>query len=187
MSIRTAQPRDAAAILSIYAYYVENTAVSYEYVPPKEADYQQFIADTLQNYPYLVWQKDGIIHGYAYAHPFNTRKAAEHTCEVSIYVDPLFRGKGIGKALYAALEETLQRMGVNNLYAVIAYPNTEDDPHLTKDSASFHAHMGYQKVGFFHNCGYKFDTWYNLLWMEKILGHEKKPFVPFSALEEAEQ
>lgn len=76
---------------------------------------------------------------------------------------------GLGRRLYEALEEKLRRMGITNMYACITYPK-EEDQYLSKDSAQFHAHMGFEKVGEFHRCGYKFDRWYNVIWMEKIIG-----------------
>ena len=56
-----------------------------------------------------------------------------------------------------------------NLYACIAYPETEDE-YLTTNSADFHAHLGFTEVGHFHQCGYKFGRWYDMIWMEKIIG-----------------
>ena len=64
-------------------------------------------------------------------------------------------------------------MGILNLYACIGYPDVEDE-YLNKNSAEFHAHLGYSKVGEFHKCGYKFDCWYNMIWMEKIIGAHQK-------------
>ena len=70
--------------------------------------------------------------------------------------------------MYEALEERLKAMGIRNLYACIGYPEEEDE-YLTKNSAEFHEHLGYTKVGEFHRCGRKFSRWYNMIWMEKIL------------------
>lgn len=45
--------------------------------------------------------------------------------------------------------------------------------------------MGYSIVGEFHKCGYKFNRWYNMVWMEKTIGeHPDKPeiIIPFSKL-----
>ena len=62
-----------------------------------------------------------------------------------------------------------------NLHACIGYPETEDE-YLTKNSVEFHAHMGYRMVGKFHKCGYKFGRWYDMVWMEKMLGdHPASP------------
>ena len=95
--------------------------------------------------------------------------------ETSIYVSELQKGEGIGKALYKALEEQLSRQHILNLNACIAYPETEDE-HLNKDSVRFHTHLGYRMVGEFYQCGYKFDRWYNMVWMEKRIGaHPSNP------------
>lgn len=92
-----------------------------------------------------------------------------------MYVRQTERRKGIGKQLYGALEEALVRMGILNMNACIAVPK-KSDAHLTKDSIYFHEKMGFQPVGTFHDCGYKFSTWYDMIWMEKMIGeHTDKP------------
>ena len=74
--------------------------------------------------------------------------------------------------LYEALEEKLKAMGIQNMYACIAYLDVEDE-YLTKNSAEFHEHMGFSKVGVFHKCGYKFGRWYDMVWMEKLIGEHR--------------
>ncbi len=167
--IRSATVGDAERLLEIYGYYVENTAISFEYDIPSLCEFEDRIKHTLEKYPYLVLEEDGKIFGYAYAGVFKARAAYDHCCEVTIYIDHNCKGKGYGKALYAALEEALKKIGIINLYACIGDP-IEEDEYLTKDSEHFHAHMGYTKVGDFHRCGYKFGRWYNMIWMEKIIG-----------------
>ena len=172
MMIRSATTEDAARLLEIYAYYVEKTAVSFEYEVPRLDEFKNRIAHTLEKYPYLVLEEDGRIMGYTYAGVFKGRAAYNHCCEVTIYLDRKAKGKGYGRALYEALEEALGRSGIINLYACIAHPVTEDE-FLTRNSEHFHGHMGYTRVGEFHKCGYKFGRWYNMIWMEKIIGsHE---------------
>ena len=68
-------------------------------------------------------------------------------------------------------------MGILNMYACIGYPDNEDE-YLTKNSAEFHSHIGFVQVGEFHKCGYKFGRWYNMIWMEKIIGEQKKDQAP---------
>jgi phosphinothricin acetyltransferase len=169
MTIRTATTTDAARLLEIYSYYVEETAISFEYETPTPEEFRGRIAHTLEKYPYLVLEDEGEIQGYAYAGVFKGRAAYDHCCEMTIYLDRNAKGKGYGKALYEALENALKQMGIINLYACIGDPIVEDE-YLTKNSEHFHAHMGYAKVGEFHKCGYKFGRWYNMIWMEKILG-----------------
>ena len=169
ISLRAAEPFDAERLLEIYAYYVENTAISFEYAVPDVAEFRERIERTRKRYPYLVAEVDGVVQGYAYAGPFVGRAAYDWSCETTIYLAPAARKRGYGRLLYTALERELHRMGILNLYACIGYPATED-AYLDKNSAEFHAHLGFTKVGEFHNCGYKFGRWYDMIWMEKIIG-----------------
>ncbi|MBO4229624.1 MAG: N-acetyltransferase [Clostridia bacterium] len=169
LNIRDAVPGDAERLLTIYSHYVENTAVSFEYEVPSCDEFRRRIENTLRNYPFLVAEKDGVIEGYSYAGVFKDRPAYSHSCEVTIYLDWHERRQGIGRKLYEALEERLKEQGVTNLYACIGDP-IEEDEFLTKDSERFHQSLGYGKVGVFHRCGYKFGRWYNMIWMEKIIG-----------------
>jgi len=172
MVIRAATREDAGSLLKIYSYYVENTAISFEYVAPSLDEFSKRISSTLEKYPYIVLEDDGLIRGYAYAGAFHSRAAYAHCCEVTIYLDHDSKGNGYGKALYEALEKALKKMGIINLYACIADPEVEDE-YLTKNSEFFHQHMGYTKVGEFHKCGYKFGRWYNMIWMEKKIGEHR--------------
>ena len=167
--IRSAAPDDAPRLLEIYRYYIENTAVTYECAVPSEAEFRARIEGTLTRYPYLVAEDGGVILGYAYAGPLVRRAAADHSCEVSIYLDRDVRRRGLGRQLYEALEERLKAMGIRNLYAVIAWTD-HADAYLNADSAEFHARLGYVLAGHLHGCGYKFGRWYDLIWMEKIIG-----------------
>ncbi|MCF0228421.1 MAG: GNAT family N-acetyltransferase [Parasporobacterium sp.] len=170
VTIRNAVPDDAEAILGIYAYYVENTAITFEYDVPSVPEFRHRIETTLKKYPYLVIEQDGAIQGYAYAGTFKGRAAYDWSCEVTIYMDRNAQKCGMGRKLYEALEERLKDMGILNLYACIAYPGEEDE-YLTRNSADFHGHIGYSAVGIFHSCGYKFNRWYDMIWMEKIIGY----------------
>ena len=129
----------------------------------------QIFDDIMKKYPYLVIEQDGKIEGYAYAHAFVGRAAYDWSSELTIYLDHNARKGGLGRRLYEELADRLKKMGILNLYACIGYPQVEDE-YLTKNSAEFHAHLGFELVGTFHNCGYKFDRWYDMVWMEKIIG-----------------
>ena len=169
MLIRNVREDDAEKLLSIYSYYVNNTAISFEYEPPSLAAFRDRIMNTLRSYPYLVAEEDGLIIGCAYAGPFKDREAYQHSCELSIYLDPSKTKHGYGRLLYEALEEELSAIGILNLYACIGDPIAEDE-YLTRNSELFHRHLGFKTVGSFHKCGYKFGRWYNMIWMEKIIG-----------------
>lgn len=169
MEIRKATLDDADAILNIYSYYVEKTAISFEYVTPSKEEFCNRISKTLEKYPYLVAVDNGVIVGYAYAGVFKARRAYDHCVETTIYIDKGLSKQGIGKALYNHLEEELSDIGISNLYACIAVCDEEDE-YLTNNSWEFHEHMGYEVVGRFHSCGKKFGNIYDMIWMEKIIG-----------------
>ena len=186
ITIRTACPEDAGQIRDIYAHYVLHTAVTYEYEVPSLKEMRDRIEHTLRKYPYIAAEEKGEILGYAYAGPFKQRAAYDWGVETSIYVSKDARGRGIGKRLLDSLEEALRRQNILNANACIAVPGDKEDQYLTFDSVHFHEKMGYQTVGTFHSCACKFDRWYNMIWMEKMLGRHTvppAPVIPFPDLE----
>lgn len=185
IQIRTASSDDAKALLEIYTPYVEKTAITFEYDIPTLQEFENRINRTLKNYPYLVAEQNGELLGYAYTGPFVGRAAYGWSAEVSIYLKETKRKMGIGRRLYDALEQISKAQNILNLNACIGYTETEDE-HLTNNSMGFHAHMGYTLVGRFHNSGYKFGRWYDMIWMEKLIGEHSDnplPVVDFPALE----
>lgn len=175
ITIRTAVLQDAEALLEIYAPYVKNTAITFEYDVPTVEEFAGLMSNVLRRYPYLVGEVDGEPAGYAYAGPFKERAAYDWAVETTVYVKEDMKKHGIGRALYEALEKTLAAQGILNLNACIAFPEKEDE-YLTTDSVKFHKKMGFSEVGRFHKCGCKFGRWYDMVWMEKHIGtHEENP------------
>lgn len=169
ITIRIASPSDAPELLAIYAPYITKTAISFEYDVPSVEEFADRIRTTLEKYPYLAAESDGHIVGYCYVSILHGRQAYDWSVETSIYVDQNCKRMGIGKKLHDALEQALSAMGILNLYACIAFPIGED-PYLTEDSVHFHEHLGYTHTAHFHKCGYKFNRWYDIVWMEKTIG-----------------
>ena len=185
MEIRLATVVDAEEILAIYAPYVRNTAITFEYDVPDIGEFRSRIETTLKNYPYLVAVEKGRIVGYAYAGAFRKRAAYQHSAEMSIYLDEQCRQKGIGTLLYQELEKRLLEQNVFSVYAGVTASDREDDAFVTDASIRFHEKMGYAKIGEYHLCGYKFNQWYNVAWFEKTLEirpEKPAPFIPFLAL-----
>ena len=168
-TIRAVTLADAPALRDIYAYYVESTAVTFEYDPPTVEELSARIASALPKYPYLCITDGCEILGFAFAHAFRERPAYDYSAETSIYIRRDMRTRGLGRIIYTALEDELRRMGVTNMYACVGYSDKEDE-HLTHASPKFHERMGYKTVGMFRNCGYKFGRRYSMIWMEKIIG-----------------
>ena len=161
MNIRLAKRSDAAALLAIYAPYVENTAITFEYEVPTIEDFANRIEKTLGKYPFLVAEEDGLILGYAYASTYYARAAYDWAVELSVYVSQDTRGKGVGSKLYDELEGLLDQMGYMHFLACISLPN--------EDSLAFHAKRGYQQVAHFPKIGYKFERWHDIVWLQKSL------------------
>lgn len=185
ISIRTATTKDAKALLDIYSYYVEHTAITFEFEVPTPEEFKRRIESTLKNYPYLVAEVDGNIAGYIYAGRFRARAAYDWSASTSVYISREYQRMGIGRILYEKLEEILRKQNITNVYAGVADP-VEEDEYLTRNSEHFHAAMGYQTVARFQGCGSKFGRWYNLIEMEKIIGERTSPpkaFIPFGDLQ----
>ena len=161
MAIRTATVQDLPRILEIYAPYIKNTAISFEYeVPSLEAFTQRFLG-IIAKFPWLVWEENDVILGYAYGSlPFE-RAAFQWSAEASIYLCPEAFGKGIGRKLYAALEQLLQKQGYKKVYAIITTANDA--------SIAFHKAVGYRHTATMPDCGYKLGAWHGIVWMEKEL------------------
>ncbi len=169
MEIRTVTINDAQELLYIYAYYVLNTAITFEYDVPTLQEFRKRITTILNKYPYIVAVINKKIVGYAYANTFKNRAAYDWSVEMTIYLDINYQKQGIGKKLYKTMEELLKLQGITNLNACVTYPDQEDK-YVNKNSVQFHEHLGYKLVGQFHQCGYKFDHWYSMVWMEKMIG-----------------
>lgn len=111
MSIREAVPADVPAMLAIYAEYVTQTAVSFEYEVPSEAEFTRRLTEHTAVYPWLVWEEDGRVLGYCYAGRAFERAAYAWNAEISCYLAHEAQHRGIGRQLYARIEELLRRQG----------------------------------------------------------------------------
>ena len=168
--IRIATPDDIPAILNIYAPYVENTTCSFEYAPPTLEAFRERFMGITEQFPWLVWEENGQVQGYAYGSlPFK-RTAYCWDCEVSIYLKPECHGKGIGRKLYAVLEDILIKQGYRVIYALITSEN--------RGSLDFHEKVGYKTVATLPDCGVKFGRWLGVIWMEKRVEFPAIPSKP---------
>lgn len=166
-SIRTANLSDIPRILEIYAPFVEKSTYSFEYTTPSLEDFEQRFIEHIMHCPWLVFEEGGEVLGYAYAGPAFTRAAYQWCAEISVYIDSKYHRRKIGEKLYAALEKLLEKQGYKVIYALITTEN--------KISMDFHVRLGYTITAQFPNCGFKFDRWHGVTWMEKRIGSSAKP------------
>ena len=160
---------DAAALREIYLPYVRTTAVTFELEDPTLEDFTERVRKTLERYPYIVAVEEGEIVGYAYASAFRPRAAYLHSIETSIYMRMDYRGKGVGRRLYETLAKLLVLQNVFNMEACIAHCDPADE-YVPATSRLFHERLGFKLVGKFNKSAHKFGRWYDMIWMERILG-----------------
>lgn len=165
--IRLATPQDAEEILAIYAPFVTDTAVSFELEPPSVQEMQRRIEETLTRYPWLVWEQDDRVLGYAYTSTHRARPAYQWSVEVSVYVHPHARRAGIASQLYTRIFEMLRGQGYCNAYAGITLPNGA--------SVGFHEAMEFQPVGVYSKIGFKMGRWHDVGWWQLRLREDEEP------------
>ncbi len=183
-NISLATEADAGEILSIYAPYIENTVISYEYKVPSLEEFRQRIKSTIIQYPYLVYRVGSHIVGYAYASSFKTRAAFSWDVETSIYIHPNYHHTGIAMKLYQALIELLRLQGYYHIYVYISYPN--------EPSVKFHEKCGFTTCAMYTKTGYKLGAWRDLICMDLCLctleeldsNIAPKECIPITALKE---
>lgn len=159
--IRSVQPEDAAQICDIYNHYVRETVVTFEESPVSAAEMAQRIADITVRLPWLVWEEDGAVLGYAYASPWKVRAAYRHSVEASIYLPPHATGRGIGSNLYKALIEDVRRRDIHAVIGGAALPNPA--------SVALHERLGFEKVAQFRQVGFKFGKWVDVAYWQLVL------------------
>jgi len=157
--IRDVSEADAEGIAAIYAHHVLNGTASYEVEPPTVEDTLAKIRRvTSPGWPFLVAELDGEVAGYAYVTQFRDRAAYRFTAEDSIYVDPDHMGRGVGRALLAALLELSAAYGFRTIIAVIGGGEPA--------SIALHAKCGFREAGRLHRVGFKFGQWLDSVYMQ---------------------
>ena len=177
---------DAPALREIYLPYVRTTAVTFELTDPSLEEFSERVRTTLERYPYIVAVDEGELGGFAYAKAFRPRAAYLHSIETSIYMRMDYRGKGVGRRLYETLAKLLMLQNVYNMEACIAHCEPADE-YVPATSRLFHERLGFRLVGKFTKCAHKFGRWYDMIWMEKILGDHIANPDPFMPLPQVDQ
>lgn len=169
--IRLANPTDAVAMLAIYAPYIRNTSLTFETGVPAVADFANRIRLYMENWPWLLYEKDGQVVGFAYASRYRERDAYQWSVECSVYVHDDHLRSGIGRALYEALFFILKAQGFTNVYAVINLPNDR--------SVAFHEKMGFKYFATYEKVGYKLGKWKDVGWWQLQLNeYAEAPAIP---------
>ena len=159
-TVRDAKPKDATEIADIYNYYILNTIITFEEDTIDTKEIQERIASTIPELPWIVYEEEGEILGYAYASRWKSRCAYKHSVESTVYLKQGVLGKGIGTTLYTKLIQRLRKTGLRAVIGGIALPN---DP-----SIRLHEKLGFEKVAQFKEVGHKFGKWIDVGYWELI-------------------
>lgn len=149
---------DAAPVCAIYNHYVEQTAVTFEEAPISAAEMARRITEVSSRFPWVVWERNHTVVGYAYATSWKPRSAYRHSVETTIYLSPDAKGQGIGTLLYRALVARLRSLDVHCAVGGIALPNPA--------SVALHEKLGFVNIGQFREIGRKFGRWIDVGYWE---------------------
>lgn len=149
--IRQVNIEDANELAEIYNYYIENTIVTFEELAIDAEEMKKRILEVVQKYPWIVYEENGQIIGYAYASVYKNRSAYNRSVESTVYLNSKNTSKGIGSKLYAELIKQLKEMRIHVIVGIISLPNEE--------SIALHEKFGFKKVAHFKEIGNKFNKW----------------------------
>lgn len=159
--IRKVDLQDAPAIADIYNEYVINSTITFETEPVSTEEMQNRIRILSKDFPYFVFEENGVIIGYCYAHHWKERAAYKYTLETTIYLSSQSKGKGIGMTLMKKLIETCKEQGYHSLIACITAGN--------EASNNLHSKLGFKQVSHYKEVGLKFGQWLDVFDFELIL------------------
>lgn len=159
--IRPVEQKDHNKITAIYNYYILNSIATFEEETISIDTMGKRIDSITREFPWLVFEHEQKICGYAYACLWNTRSAYRKSAEITIYIEQTNVNKGIGTKLYAELISRLITMGFHVVIGGISLPN--------KASIALHEKFGLKKVAHFSEVGLKFNKWIDVGYWELIL------------------
>jgi phosphinothricin acetyltransferase len=159
--IRKASLKDTKEICSIYNYHVANTIVTFEEEPVNENEMRQRIEDISSKFPWLVYENDDVIAGYAYASQWRTRSAYRFAAETTVYIHEDFKGRGVGTALYTKLIEEMKALSFRSLIGGVSLPNDA--------SIALHEKLHFKKVAHFEQVGFKLNHWIDVGYWQLLL------------------
>ena len=164
INVRPGKEGDLEAINRIYNHYVAHTALTFDTEPWSAERRRAWFSDILSPYFLLVAESQGQVVGFCYNQIFKPKQAYACSSEVTVYLDPDYQGKGLGRLLYQALFERVSTTDIHRLYAWITMPN--------EASIALHKKWGFSHSGTMHQVGFKFGQYHDVSLWEKCIGDE---------------
>ncbi len=164
--IRPIRENDAKSIADIYNYYIKNTVITFENDMVSEAEIKKRIKEITANLPWIVYESNNEVIGYAYASNWKSRCAYKNSVEATIYLKYNKKEKGVGTLLYNELLKRIKAKKFHTVIGGIALPN--------EASIALHEKLGFKKVAHFKEVGYKFDKWIDVAYWQLILNNKSR-------------
>lgn len=139
--IRPFELPDLAAIEAIYAAAVAQGLCTADLTPPPRERWEAWIeTHSSPRYPAFVAEVEGVVGGYATLSPYRPgREALRSLAEISYYVAPGYRRRGLASELIHHAERFARDQGFRNLLAIVIDANPASLGLLGK--------LGYQEWG----------------------------------------
>ena len=160
MILRDATAADAPAIAALWNPVIRDTTITFNPAEKSPDDVATMIAERQQAHGFLV-AHDGDLLGFATYGQFRGGLGYRHTAEHTIILGPAARGRGVGRALMAALCDHAQKKGMHSLFAGCSAENP--------GAVAFHEAAGFRRVAVLPQVGRKFDRWIDLILLQKML------------------
>ncbi|MDO4322279.1 MAG: GNAT family N-acetyltransferase [Lachnospiraceae bacterium] len=150
MKIRKAELKDLQELLDIYNYEVQNGVATLDLEPKSLEEWRQwFNAHNVENHPLYVAEAVGRVAGYVSLSSYRAKEAYRSTVELSVYIGPDYRRRGIASALMEfILEEARRDSSIHNVVSVITSGN--------EASRRLHDKFGFTYCGTIPEVGVKF-------------------------------
>ncbi|MDX2147880.1 MAG: GNAT family N-acetyltransferase [Planctomycetota bacterium] len=177
MVIRLVKHSDFDAIAALTNVFIRETPIHFGYAQVTSDELFQAWHQTRERYPFLVVEHDGRFAGFAKAGVWRSREAYAWTTETGIYLESWARGRGIGKALYAALLGILRTQGFHSVVTGITMPNAA--------SEQLHRSVGFQCYGVVKHAGFKFGRWHDVSFWQVMLTNGEAPAASLKSPDEA--
>lgn len=159
--IRPARPEDAPAIVAFWNPLIRETLVTFNPQEKTEAEVADSIrAKAAAGHGFLV-ADDGGVSGFASYGQFRAGAGYGRTMEHTIILAPAAHGRGVGRALMAAIEDHARARGTHSMIAGVSGGNPQ--------GRAFHAALGYSEVAVVPQVGWKFGQVWDLVLMQKLL------------------
>ena len=162
MTIREAGAGDADAIAAIWNPVIRDSFITFNAAEKTAAQIAALIGETqAAGHAFLVAEADVGLAGFGLYGQFRKGVGYARTMEHTIILGPAARGRGLGRALLAALEDHARAGGAHTIFAGVSAANPE--------GRAFHAACGYDEIALLREVGFKNGRWLDLHLMQKRL------------------